>query len=71
MKNGLIYLLNEEDQTAGVAGNDSADCKIFIQRSATCGEYEFIVTRFMSHSFQDSNSIKTVQFPPDSQIINY
>ncbi len=71
MKNGLINLLNEEDQTAGVTGNDSEDGKIFIQRSAIYGEHEFIVTRFMSHSFQGSNSIKSVQFQPDSQIINY
>lgn len=31
MKNGLINLLNEEDQTAGVTGNDSEDGKFFFK----------------------------------------
>lgn len=68
IQNGLIYFLNEEDQTAGVAGIDSANGDIFIPRSVKCGEHEFIVTRIMNSSFQNSNSIKSVQFPPDSQI---
>lgn len=65
-QNGLITLLNEEDQTAGVIGNDSSSGDIFIPKSVKYENQEFVVKKIMRKSLNNSDSINSVQFASDS-----
>lgn len=67
--NGLSFVLNEEEMTAGVFRNINAEGNIFIPYSIQYESHEFIVTDIFENAFKNSSIIKSIQFPENSQII--
>ena len=67
-KNNVIFLLDNDDKTACVIGNDSAKGDVFIPRSIEHDKKEFIIKNFFKDSFKNSTKIKSIRFSPDSSI---
>ena len=67
-QNDIIYLINEEEKTAGVFSSLSKDEDIFIPRSIEYGNEEYIVTRIIRGSFQNSQKVNSIQFPENSEL---
>ena len=71
MIDGLLYVLNEQEKTAGLFIKLSPYPKnIFVPRSIICEGDEFIVKFIMENAFKDSTSIETVTFPGNSELIS-
>lgn len=66
--NNLIYLLDEEKQTAFVIGNKSNEKTVFIPKSIEYEEKEFIITKIKEGSFANSTIIQSIQFSYDSEV---
>ena len=68
-QDGLIYMLKEEDETADVIGHDD-DVKgdILIPRSIIYESKEYIISGLLKDSFNNSRSIRSIRFPPDSEL---
>ncbi|KAK8865151.1 hypothetical protein M9Y10_010685 [Tritrichomonas musculus] len=64
----LIYLVNEKEQTAGICDNDLISGDVLIPRSINYETQEFIITSILKGAFKDSDQIKLVQFPSDSEL---
>lgn len=66
--NGIIYALNEEDKTADIIRCESNKEIIYIPRSILYENLEYIVTGISESSFQDIDTVKSIQFPPNSEL---
>lgn len=64
-----MYSIDEQAQTASVALNNSPKENIIIPRSITHNFQEYIVTCISSESFRNSSQLKTLRFPPDSELL--
>ena len=67
-QNKIIYALNKESMTAGVIGNDLAYGNIFIPKSITYENQNFIITSINEGSFKFQKLIRSISFPADSEI---
>lgn len=68
MQDGIIYVLFLKKKKAKVIGNESVEGNVFIPRTIKYEDQEFPVTSIFKFSFKYSRGIKTVEFPPDSEI---
>lgn len=68
-KNGLIFALNDEDNTAGIYRSKVLTSDVVIPRSIIdeSTNKEFIITSIYEHSFL-SSSIKSLSFADDSEV---
>ena len=66
-QNQLIYLLDEQENTAGVIGCDESLTNVLIPKSIIYQDQEFIVKSINEKSFQFSK-VTSVSFPPDSRL---
>lgn len=64
----LIYVLDEKEKTAGLLSTKNEKENIFVPRSIFYEKEEFLVTSIIKNSFQNSQSIKSIQFPVDSEL---
>lgn len=67
-QNGLLYVLNEKEGTAGVFRNLTDKNEVIIPRSIEYESKEFIVTTIHENSFKNSNKIESIDFPQDSNL---
>lgn len=66
----LIYSLNVNEKTASVIGEKKKLKKdIFIPRSIIFEEKEYIITSISEKAFCGRGNLRSVQFPPDSEIL--
>ena len=63
----IIYALDKKSLTADVIGSDLAYGDIFIPRSITHENREFIITSINECSFKFQKQIKSISFPTDSE----
>ena len=66
--NHFIYELNEEERTAKLIGNKIDDENVYVPTSVLYNNKEYIITNVSSGAFEDSDTIKSVQFPHDSEV---
>ncbi|KAK8845986.1 hypothetical protein M9Y10_020924 [Tritrichomonas musculus] len=66
--NGIQYLLNEKEKTAGVLEVFSFESYIFIPRSVIYDSEEFLVTKILENSFCEDQIVTTIEFPEDSEL---
>ncbi|KAK8838499.1 hypothetical protein M9Y10_033127 [Tritrichomonas musculus] len=64
----LIYELNVEERTAKLIRNERNDEDVYIPTSILYNNKEYIITCISSGAFKGSNTIKSVQFPLDSEV---
>lgn len=64
---GLEYLINNADLTAGVIGYNSTKINVIIPRSIIFESKEFIVISILEHAF-DRKVIKSIEFAADSEV---
>ena len=64
----LIYELNVEERTAKLIRNKRNDEDVYIPTSILYSNKEYIITCISSGAFKGSNTIKSVQFPLDSEV---
>ena len=67
-QNGIIYVLNESIHTADIQGNDNVVGDIFIPRSIQHEGNEYTVTSILKSAFERSYLLKSIKFPPDSEL---
>lgn len=68
---GLLYILNEQEKTAGLFIKLSPNYEdIKVPRSINYEDDEFIVKFIMDNAFKDSRSIKKVTFAENSELIS-
>ena len=67
-KNKLVFILYNEDQTAGVISNDDASENVTIPKSVEYEDQEFKVTSILKYSFKNSKTIKSIYMPQDSEL---
>ena len=67
-KDGLVYVLDEQNQTAGVYNVNSTEEEILIPKSVFYESKEFIVTAIIENSFYYKNKVKSVKFAEDSKL---
>lgn len=67
-QNRIIFVLNEDDKTAKIVGNDFITGHVYIPRSIKYGTSEYIITSIEDRSFEYTTSIKTITFSEDSEI---
>ena len=63
-----MYSIDEQTKTASVVSNNSPNADIFIPRSITHNSQEYLVTCIRSESFRNSIQLKSIRFPPDSEL---
>lgn len=68
-QNGFTFILNEEEKTAGVFRYTSKSDTVIIPRSIVYESKEFVVTKIHEQSLMKSNTIKTIHFPENSELI--
>lgn len=64
----ILYSIDEQTKTASVVSNNSPNADIFIPRSITHNSQEYLVTCIRSESFRNSIQLKSIRFPPDSEL---
>ena len=64
---GIIYSINEKEKTASIIGEKCEKSEIIIPRSIDYESNTYIVTSISVCAF-DSSEIKSIQFPPDSEL---
>ena len=64
----LIYLIDQTNKTAGIAGFYSNLSDYLVPRSITVNSVEYLVTSILEDAFKNSPELRTIQFPPDSEI---
>lgn len=67
-ENGLIYILNENDQTAGVFRNITAIGKIRIPNKIIHQSKEYDITIIHKNAFASNKTITTVEFDKNSSL---
>ena len=67
-QDSFVYSLNEQEKTASVISNKSQDTDIIIPRSINYNGQEYIITSISEDAFRDLTQLKSIQFPPDSEI---
>ena len=60
--------MNEEERTAKLIGNETTDENVSVPVSILYDNNEYIITCVSSGSFKGSKTIKSVQFPLDSEV---
>ena len=63
----IKYLINEEENTAGIIGCEKNLQQVHIPRSIKQGTKEFNITRIMGNAFE-SSKIESIRFPSDSKL---
>lgn len=66
--NGFWYVLNENEGTAGVLGNQTEQSEVMIPRSIQHKSKEFIVKIVYEDSFRNSKRIHLIEFSEDSEL---
>lgn len=66
-QNRIIFRLFDEKKTANICGNQEATGKVYIPKSITHNNQDYIIKRIENGSFAHSN-IKSIEFPPDSKL---
>lgn len=67
-QDNIVYSINENEKTAWVVDNESAYGDILIPHSIKHESNEYIITKICENSFAKSKSIKSIQFPVNSEI---
>lgn len=65
---GLVFSLNEEDQTANVLYDLRKENDILIPKSIYYQSQEFVVKSVLEESFKNSKQIDSIQFSEDSEV---
>lgn len=68
IQNKIIFELNERNKTASVVGNDYASGDILIPKSIIHTDQHFIVTCLKEKSFRMTQTIRSINFPSDSEL---
>lgn len=66
--NGLIFKLNIENSTAQIIRSKNAKGNIFIPSSIFHNSHKYILTCITSKSFENNVHIKSIEFPPNSEL---
>ena len=67
-QNLITYSINEEDKTASVVGSKSYSDVIFIPHHINHDMQEYVVISISENAFVGIENMKSIQFPPDSEI---
>ncbi|KAK8838676.1 hypothetical protein M9Y10_032713 [Tritrichomonas musculus] len=67
-ENKLIFLLNFNDKSASVIGNDSANGDVIIPKSINYNNHEYNIKSTASNAFKGSKDIISIHFHHDSEI---
>lgn len=67
-ENGLIYVLNENEKTAGVYSTYMTNETVFIPKSIFHNDTEYVITIIFESAFKESKDVKSIQFSEDSQL---
>lgn len=69
-EDGIVYLINKEEKTAGVYKTNTEEQSVIIPRSLQYEGQEYIITRIMKDSFNSPyEEITSVQFAKDSNLL--
>ena len=67
-KNGYVYIFNETDKTVGLFSDKKLRSNVYVPRSIFYENEEYIITSILEGSFQNSQSIETIEFSDDSEL---
>lgn len=67
-KDGLLFALDDKELSAGVFRNVSATGDIVIPISVNYNSSDYVVKTIYERSFKDSNSIRSISFPEESEL---
>lgn len=68
LKDSISYIIDESTNIASLVGCELKNNSIFIPRSIEYDSREFIITSISDCAFKNSMNIKSIQFPPDSEL---
>lgn len=67
-ENGLLFVLNEKDLTAGLFNNSKINGDVLIPKTITYESQKYSITDIFERAFQFSKNIKSIQFSEQSEI---
>lgn len=67
-ENGLLFILNEDEKTAGVYGRSDSRDSFDVPYSLNYKSQNYIVTSIEEYAFAYDENIKTIQFPENSEL---
>ena len=67
-KSGLSLELSDNDFTAKIVSSPNAEGSILIPHLITHRSHDYIITSISEKSFENNKKIKSIEFPPDSEL---
>lgn len=67
-KNDVTFILNENDQTASILSGSSASGDLLVPLEIEDDSKKYVITSISKCAFKNSNKLKSIQFPEDSQL---